>query len=372
MFPQEAPARRGVAPRFDFQARRWNVRHRAIKAQLAGLRRLGGSSPAPASSARCSAAAQQYRGQSPPFARRRLSRLRGAALFRSGHGQLRAIWVARRRAHSLCSTVPVIGSSGRCWAATRDDLLGGRSIRLRFLARGQTASRAEEQALSPDGRANWETNWAMDFTGWLIWLRPSGIISRNGRTCIIPALRAIFPHSPRGGGATKRWSIAPLWRTRPAPPQPGADGRRFRFSAVTSGRQLRLVREAGGDPPLSGSPDDIGYLSPRGDSRGVMSHRHARPSARAGPDRPASRSCPNIGAKACLIRLRFRATTAAGAGALVRAWSRSVTARSGGDTYPRPLPGGCRRAAPWGEAPDKALCGGRAMASGVVRNIGGQ
>jgi hypothetical protein len=48
---------------------------------------------------------------------------------------------------------------------TGDDTLNGRPIKVRFVWSRITATTAHwEQAFSPDGGATWETNWVMDFT----------------------------------------------------------------------------------------------------------------------------------------------------------------------------------------------------------------
>ena len=50
----------------------------------------------------------------------------------------------------------------RCFYA--DDMLDGRSIRLRFIwSRTDTESPRWEQAMSADDGQSWEVNWTMDF-----------------------------------------------------------------------------------------------------------------------------------------------------------------------------------------------------------------
>lgn len=53
------------------------------------------------------------------------------------------------------------GSTGTFFC---DDMLDGAPIRVRFIwSRIDTDNPRWEQAFSPDGGANWETNWIMDF-----------------------------------------------------------------------------------------------------------------------------------------------------------------------------------------------------------------
>jgi hypothetical protein len=149
-------------PDFDFQQGRWNVRHRRLKARLAGC-----------------ADWEEFAGTSE---QRPLLGGNGNIednLLHLPGGDYRAValrsfdpataswaiwWLDGRAPHML--DVPVIGRlEGGVGSFYADDLLDGRSVRLRFLWLGADGDAPRwEQALSPDGGANWETNWTMDFT----------------------------------------------------------------------------------------------------------------------------------------------------------------------------------------------------------------
>ena len=147
---------------FDFQQGRWNVRHRRLKARLAGCSEW-----------------EEFAGTSE---QRPLLGGNGNVednLLHLPGGSYRAValrsydpasaswaiwWLDGRAPHRL--DVPVIGrfehGVGSFYA---DDLLDGRSVRLRFLWLGTDGDAPRwEQALSPDGGASWENNWTMDFT----------------------------------------------------------------------------------------------------------------------------------------------------------------------------------------------------------------
>ncbi len=147
---------------FDFQIGSWRVRHRRLKARLAGstdweefdgsstMRTiLGGTGNIEDNEIRLPSGA--YR----------------AVALRSFDPDRRqwAIWWLDGRA-PLSIDVPVIGGFesgvGTFYA---DDQQDGRPVRLRFLwLQTDTDSPRWEQAMSVDGGDSWETNWTMDFT----------------------------------------------------------------------------------------------------------------------------------------------------------------------------------------------------------------
>ena len=148
-------------PDFDFQRGTWTVRHRRLKARLAGCRDweefdgsctqrpiLGGDGNIEDNLLHISTGS--YRA----VALRSYDRASGSwAIW----------WLDGRAPHAL--DVPVIGrfedGVGSFYA---DDMLDGRPVRLRVLwLRTDTPSPRWEQALAADGGASWETNWTMDF-----------------------------------------------------------------------------------------------------------------------------------------------------------------------------------------------------------------
>lgn len=148
-------------PDFDFQQGRWQVRHRRLKARLAGCRDW-----------------EEFPGtceQRPILAgngnvEEHLLHLpagdyRAIALRAWDPATARwAIWWLDDRAPHTIDT-PVIGSFadgiGTFYA---DEIQDGRTVRMRFLwLRTDTDTPRWEQALSADGGTTWETNWTMDF-----------------------------------------------------------------------------------------------------------------------------------------------------------------------------------------------------------------
>lgn len=149
-------------PDFDFQQGRWTVAHRRRKARLAGCTEW-----------------EEFAGTSEQRAllggngniEDNLLHLPGgdyrAVALRSFDpaSATWAIWWLDARAPHLLDT-PVIGrfenGVGSFYA---EDILEGRSIRIRFLWLGtDTDIPRWEQAFSADDGATWETNWTMDFT----------------------------------------------------------------------------------------------------------------------------------------------------------------------------------------------------------------
>lgn len=146
---------------FDFQRGLWSVKHRRLKARLADCREweefdgtceqrplLGGDGNIEDNHLHISSGS--YRAVA--------LRSRDRAT-----GNWAIWWLDGRAPHSL--DAPVVGRfEGGVGSFFADDLLGGTSVRLRFLwLRTDTASPRWEQALSPDRGRTWETNWTMDF-----------------------------------------------------------------------------------------------------------------------------------------------------------------------------------------------------------------
>ncbi|WP_106640372.1 DUF1579 domain-containing protein [Allosphingosinicella vermicomposti] len=147
---------------FDFQQGRWRVKHRRLKARLAGCTEweefegtseqrplLGGNGNVEDNLLHLPGG--DYRAVALPS-------------FDSASGTWAIWWLDARQPHQL--DVPVIGrfedGVGSFFA---EDMHEGRPVRLRF--QWHTANPQAprwEQALSDDGGATWETNWVMDFT----------------------------------------------------------------------------------------------------------------------------------------------------------------------------------------------------------------
>jgi hypothetical protein len=147
---------------FDFQQGRWRVKHRKLKARLAGCTDwdefdgtceqrplLGGNGNVEDNLLHLPAG--DYRAVA----------LRS---FDAGSGSWAIWWLDSRWPHEL--GVPVVGrfeqGTGTFYA---DESHEGRPVRIRFLwLATDTETPRWEQALSEDGGATWETNWIMDFT----------------------------------------------------------------------------------------------------------------------------------------------------------------------------------------------------------------
>lgn len=148
-------------PDFDFQQGNWRVRHRRLKARLAGCTDweefsgtctqrpiLGGNGNLEDNLLHI------------PSGSYRAIALRS---YDPASGNWAIWWLDGRAPHAL--DIPVIGrfenGIGTFYA---DETLDGTPVRMRFLwRRTDTPSPRWEQALSADGGATWETNWTMDF-----------------------------------------------------------------------------------------------------------------------------------------------------------------------------------------------------------------
>lgn len=151
-----------MASDFDFEFGSWQVKHRRLKARLAGCDEweefdgtcetrpiLGGNGNV------------EDNVIGIPSGTYRAIALRS---YDPVQGSWAIWWLDARSPHTL--DVPVIGRfEGEVGHFYADDRLDGRPIRLRFIwSRTDTASPRWEQAMSADGGASWEVNWTMDFT----------------------------------------------------------------------------------------------------------------------------------------------------------------------------------------------------------------
>jgi hypothetical protein len=147
---------------FDFLIGRWNVKHRRLKARLAG-----------------STEWEEFNGTSTLWLT-----MNGAGTFDDNvlelpGGTYRAVgiraydpktnqwsiwWLDER--HPTAIEPPVKGGfQGGVGTFIGDDTFNGRPIKVRFRWSKITANSAHwDQAFSPDAGATWETNWDMDFT----------------------------------------------------------------------------------------------------------------------------------------------------------------------------------------------------------------
>lgn len=147
---------------FDFLLGRWQVRHRRLRARLAGCdewQHFGG---------RCHVLpllgghgnVDDNLLDLPGGAYRAVS-LRS---FDAASRQWAIWWLDGRRPHAL--DVPVVGGfEAGIGSFYADDVFDGRPIRVRFRWEDTgTAVPRWAQAFSADGGAHWETNWTMSFT----------------------------------------------------------------------------------------------------------------------------------------------------------------------------------------------------------------
>ena len=147
---------------FDFQQGRWRVKHRRLKARLAGCTEWeefdGTSEQRPLLGGNGNVEDNLLHLPGGDY--------RAVALrsFDPASGTWAIWWLDARQPHQL--DVPVIGrfedGVGSFFA---EDMHEGRPVRLRF--QWHTANPQAprwEQALSADGGETWETNWIMDFT----------------------------------------------------------------------------------------------------------------------------------------------------------------------------------------------------------------
>lgn len=147
---------------FDFQQGRWRVRHRRLKARLAGCTEWeefsGTSEQRPLLGGNGNIEDNLLHLPGGDY--------RAVALrsFDPATGNWAIWWLDGRSPHTL--DIPVIGRfAAGIGSFHADDVQDGRPVRMRFLwlDTGTDAPRWE-QALSPDGGVTWETNWTMDFT----------------------------------------------------------------------------------------------------------------------------------------------------------------------------------------------------------------
>lgn len=146
---------------FDFLTGDWRVSHRRLKERLVGdteWEEFDGV---------CSA--QKVLGGQGNFDDNVLNLPAGPyhavtlRVFDSERGLWAIWWLDARHPHKL--DVPVIGAFEQgVGAFYADDAINDLPVRVRFLwTRTNTPSPRWEQAFSPDGGTNWETNWIMQF-----------------------------------------------------------------------------------------------------------------------------------------------------------------------------------------------------------------
>lgn len=146
---------------FDFLHGRWKVRHRKLKARLAGSTEwiefpgtldvkpfLGGAGNI------------DENVLDDPAGRYLATSIR---VFSPATQAWSIYWVDGR---GTGLDKPVVGRfDGKVGHFYTDDELGRRPIRVRFIYEDLTPTAARwSQAFSPDGGQSWETNWTMDFT----------------------------------------------------------------------------------------------------------------------------------------------------------------------------------------------------------------
>ncbi len=160
--PAAAPGLTGHEHDWDWLVGRWNVRHRRLKARLAG-----------------SAEWQEFAGTSVAWLTMGglgtaddnvielpggTYRAMGVRAFDPKAGQWSIWWLDAR--YPTAIEPPVRGGfKDGVGTFTGDDTLNGRPIKVRFRWSEITPASARwEQAFSPDGGATWEVNWVMAFS----------------------------------------------------------------------------------------------------------------------------------------------------------------------------------------------------------------
>jgi len=145
---------------FDFLIGRWTVKHRRLKARLAGCREWtefpGTLDVRPILHGLGNVDENVLDDPAGPYLATSLR------VFDRITGLWSIYWVDGR---SEGIDKPVVGSfSGTVGQFYNDDVLGGRPIRVRFTYRDLGPDRAcWDQAFSPDMGRSWEVNWTMDF-----------------------------------------------------------------------------------------------------------------------------------------------------------------------------------------------------------------
>lgn len=146
---------------FDFLFGAWAVRHRRLKARLAGCddwaEFAGESTTQPTLGG--SGNIEDNLIHLPEGAYRAVA-LRS---YDAASGNWAIWWLDGRAPHQL--DVPVVGRfEGGVGTFLADDMFEGRPIKVRFLWRRSDSNYCRwEQAFSADAGKSWETNWTMDF-----------------------------------------------------------------------------------------------------------------------------------------------------------------------------------------------------------------
>ena len=153
----------GGAPHdWDFLVGSWNVKHRRLKARLAGStewEEFGGTSVLKLSLAGAGTIDENVI-ELPNGTYHAV----GIRAYDPKASQWSIWWLDAR--HPTSVEPPVRGGfKDGVGTFTGDDTFNDRPIKVRFVWSKITANSAHwEQAFSPDGGATWETNWHMDFT----------------------------------------------------------------------------------------------------------------------------------------------------------------------------------------------------------------
>jgi hypothetical protein len=153
----------GAAPAdWDFLVGRWTVKHRRLKARLAGSTEWEEFNGTSVLSTTLGGAGNVDDNviELPSGTYRAM----GFRAFDPKTSQWSIWWLDAR--HPTTIDPPVRGGfRDGVGTFVGDDTLNGRPIKVRFLWSRMTANSAHwEQAFSADGGATWETNWVMDFT----------------------------------------------------------------------------------------------------------------------------------------------------------------------------------------------------------------
>jgi len=147
---------------FDFLHRDWAVRHRKLSTRLAGaddwLEFDGTSTTRPILGGHGNVEDNFLDDPHGPY--------RAAALrtFETGTGLWRIWWIDQRRPADLGT--PVVGRfEGGRGEFLADETWNGKPIKVRFVWHKRAGPGPRwEQSFSPDGGANWELNWSMQFS----------------------------------------------------------------------------------------------------------------------------------------------------------------------------------------------------------------
>jgi hypothetical protein len=158
----DLPSNSAAPPDWDFLVGRWAVKHRRLKARLAGSTEWEEFNGTSVLSTTLGGAGNVDDNviELPSGTYRAM----GFRAFDPKTGRWSIWWLDAR--HPTTIDPPVRGGfRDGIGTFVGDDTLNGRPIKVRFLWSRITANSAHwEQAFSADGGVTWETNWVMDFT----------------------------------------------------------------------------------------------------------------------------------------------------------------------------------------------------------------